>query len=189
MTRLSINLNKIALLRNQRDVGYPDVLAMGRQALEAGANGLTVHPRPDRRHIRVEDVAAISELCNSWSDAEYNIEGYPDDDWLALVLRTKPDQATLVPDSPAAKTSDCGWDLKRGEIPLRNALDQLVPAGIRVSIFMDYDATNLAQLAEWGAARIELYTGPYARAKSDGKDLLTSYLAAADLAHSAGLGV
>ncbi len=170
-TKLSVNLNKIALLRNQRHVGYPDPVAAARTILEAGAHGLTVHPRPDERHIRKTDVRDLDRLLKDegWAarGIEYNIEGNPFPDFMKLVMEIKPDQATLVPDSPDAATSDDGWDVFAEEDRLRPLIGELKAAGIRVALFMnavDDPGATMAETAELGADRIELYTGPYADA-------------------------
>ncbi len=170
-TRLSINLNKVALLRNQRHVGYPDPVAAGRTVLKAGAHGLTVHPRPDQRHIRRDDVTAIAAMIRDegWvaKGVEYNIEGNPFDEFLTIIDRVRPDQATLVPDAPDAATSDSGWDVFRHADRLREAINTLKSIGCRVALFMDASddpEPAMRKVAALGADRIELYTGPYADA-------------------------
>jgi pyridoxine 5-phosphate synthase len=191
-TRLSVNLNKIALLRNQRDVGYPSVVAAGRTVLEAGADGLTVHPRPDGRHIRHQDVHDLSRLIAGWDgDAELNIEGNPFDSMLPLTLEIRPHQATLVPDAPDAKTSDAGWDIDRDGSRVEPAIRQLRDAGIRVSLFMEADPRTVGKAASVGADRVELYTGPYAEAFSTekGPAVLARFAEAAEAATAAGLAV
>lgn len=191
-TRLSINLNKIALLRNQRDVGYPSVVAAGRTVLEAGADGLTVHPRPDGRHIRHQDVYDLHRLVAMWgSGVELNIEGNPFDTMLPLTLDVLPDQATLVPDAPDANTSDAGWDIDTDGAKLEPAIKQLKDHGIRVSLFMEADPATVAKAASVGADRVELYTGPYAGAFATDRHaaVLSRYADAAAAADQAGLGV
>jgi len=170
-TKLSVNLNKVALLRNQRDVGYPDPVAAGRTILEAGAHGLTVHPRPDERHIRRTDVFNLASLIRDegWAEKgiEFNVEGNPFDDYLALVDRVRPEQATLVPDAPDAATSDNGWDVFAEEDRLRQVIATLKGIGCRVSLFMnamDDPGPSMRKAADLGADRVELYTGPYAEA-------------------------
>ncbi|NMM44626.1 pyridoxine 5'-phosphate synthase [Rhodospirillaceae bacterium KN72] len=195
-TKLSINLNKVALLRNQRHVGYPDPVLAGRTVLEAGAHGLTVHPRPDERHIRKTDVTALAALAREdrWKakGVEFNIEGNPFDDYLSIVDRTRPDQATLVPDSPDAATSDNGWDVFAEEGRLRQVIATLKGLGCRVSLFMnatDDPEPAMRKAANLGADRVELYTGPYADAFStrDRDAVLARYVKTAEAAVAAGL--
>lgn len=164
MTKLSVNLNKVALLRNQRDVGYPNVVEHAQLILEAGGQGLTMHPRPDERHIRRSDVGAIEEFLSQWPDKEIelNIEGYPSDDFLALVTKHHCHQVTLVPDDPNQRTSDHGWDISKHKELLTDAIAQLHKAKRRVSLFADPDPAIAEQAKEVGTDRIELYTGPYA---------------------------
>jgi pyridoxine 5-phosphate synthase len=194
-TKLSVNLNKVALLRNQRDVGYPSVLDAARMVVAAGAHGLTVHPRPDERHIRRSDVPALAELVATDLPAgtEFNIEGYTTPDFIALVLATRPDQVTLVPDAPNQKTSDHGWDVMRQQAFLDEVVAELRPSGARIALFMDPEPGEMAKVAVIGADRIELYTGPYAEAfelgAGEASILLRRYADAADAAHDAGLGV
>lgn len=163
-TRLSVNLNAIAMLRNRRDLPWPSVTGLGAQALAAGAHGITVHPRPDQRHIRFTDLPALRALLDDeYPSAEFNIEGYPSDAFLALVETNQPDQATLVPDDPAQATSDHGWDLRRDSGRLKPIVARLKKLGIRVSLFVDGDGDAAAMdlAAATGADRVELYTGPY----------------------------
>lgn len=191
MTKLSVNVNKIALLRNSRTIGIPDVCHFADIALGAGAHGITVHPRPDERHIRARDVYELADLMRDRPDAEFNIEGNPFHQVLELVADVRPDQCTLVPDDPAAFTSDHGWNLRADGERLRPVIAKLRDLGVRVSLFMDPEpgAMHLAQAI--GADRIELYTEPYAR------DYVTSargasiarYAAAAAAATKCGLGV
>ena len=206
MTRLSVNLNKIALLRNQRDIGYPCPVKAGRDILQAGANGLTVHPRPDERHIRRHDVYDIHHMMGDegWldKDIEYNIEGYPSKDFVAMLLDIMPNQVTFVPDAPDAKTSDHGWDLQTENTPfykdLMNALDQLSDTSIRISLFMNALPDEQAMQAQidkalfLGAKAVELYTEPYAVAfmqKNDLDETLQTYDMATKIADQAGLRV
>lgn len=195
MTRLSVNLNKVALLRNQRAVGYPDPVAAGRAVLQAGAHGLTVHPRPDERHVRRADVPALAALIRDegWADkgVEFNIEGNPFEDYLDLVRAVRPDQATLVPDAPDQSTSDHGWDVAGEAARLERLIGEIKGWGVRVSLFMDPDPAAMARAAALGADRVELYTGPYAEAFDAGaaRDALARYAAAAAAALEAGLGV
>lgn len=168
-TALSVNLNKIALLRNSRDGNYPDVVAHGDVCIAAGAEGITVHPRPDQRHIRPADVYALAELVRGYSNLEFNIEGNPFAEslgdfpgFIKLVSATLPDQCTLVPDSNDQLTSDHGFDLKKSGEQLKPIIQALQDLGVRVSLFMDPDIDQISMAKEIGADRIELYTGPYA---------------------------
>jgi pyridoxine 5-phosphate synthase len=159
VTKLSVNLNKVALLRNQRDVGYPSVTEMARLVLRAGADGITVHPRPDERHIRRSDVHELSELLAEYDPAaELNIEGNPTPDFMALVLEVRPAQVTLVPDAPEQRTSDHGWNFEVDSDLLEPAVASLTDAGIRVSLFVDPDVEAARGAAAVKAHRIELYT-------------------------------
>ncbi len=162
--KLSVNINAIAMLRNRRNLPWPSVTAIGAIALEAGANGLTVHPRPDQRHIRFTDVPAIRSLIDDrFAGCEFNIEGYPEEPFLALCIANEPEQVTLVPDDPTQPTSDHGWDFLANKAFLTDVVSRLRDKGIRVSLFCDPDASE-AQLdaaRDSGAQRIELYTGPY----------------------------
>lgn len=162
--KLSVNLNAIAMLRNRRDLPWPSVVQFGRIALGAGAGGLTIHPRPDQRHVRFTDVPALKTLIASeFAGREFNIEGYPTEDFLLLVETHRPDQVTLVPDDPVQATSDHGWDFVTHEAWLTTISARLKAGGLRVSLFADGDA-SVAQIeaaARSGADRIELYTGPY----------------------------
>lgn len=169
MTKLSVNLNKVALLRNQRDVGYPSVVGSAKIVLEAGAHGITVHPRPDERHIRRSDIPELAEFIENWSDKtiEFNIEGYPTEDFIDLVLSNPCHQVTLVPDDPDQSTSDHGWDVKKDKKFLKNVVKRLQDQGRRVSLFLDPVPELIPNVVEIGANRIELYTGPYAEAEID----------------------
>lgn len=164
MARLSVNLNKIALLRNSRRTGVPDVLRFGRIAHDAGANGLTMHPRPDERHIRRDDVLGVAKMMEPWRPAfELNIEGYPDERLLDLLLEVRPEQCTLVPDAPGVLTSEEGWKLGPDErgivLPALAALKQI---GARVILFVDPDPAIVERVHDTGADGIEIYTGGYA---------------------------
>jgi pyridoxine 5-phosphate synthase len=160
--KLSVNVNAIAYLRNRRNLPWPSVEGLGRIALEAGAAGLTVHPRPDERHIRNSDVPVLRELIRrEFPTREYNIEGYPDERFLKLVEANRPDQVTLVPDDPAQGTSDHGWDVARHHSLLKDVIARLHAGKMRVSVFVDADAVLAEQAKSVGADRIELYTGPY----------------------------
>lgn len=164
MARLSVNLNKTALLRNSRHTGVPDVLTFAGIAIESGAKGITVHPRPDQRHIRKSDVPALSKLLRPFrSKIEFNIEGYPDKRYLGIVTAARPEQCTLVPDSPSAFTSEKGWDLSDGEMRiLHPAIKALKKIKTRIILFVDPDFHAFDKLQELGAAGIEIYTGAYA---------------------------
>lgn len=189
MIALSVNLNKVALIRNSRGGKEPDVLAAARTCLDAGCHGITLHPRPDRRHALPEDLHALRILLRP--PLELNVEGRPTDEFLALVREVRPDQCTLVPDAPHALTSNHGWDLATGEAELRRAIVRLHDKGIRVSLFMDADPAPMDGAKALGADRIELYTGPYAAAFDDGRaDVEQEKLcAAAKAAVAAGLEV
>jgi pyridoxine 5-phosphate synthase len=198
MTKLSVNLNKIALLRNQRDIGIPSVTEAAKTVIKAGAYGITVHPRPDERHIKYADVYELAEIvtASAWgwlTPVEFNIEGNPFlGKYMEIVGQVKPDQATLVPDTPEASTSDHGWNLKADAKKLIPIIKKLKALGIRVSLFMAADAAGAAAAGEIGADRIELYTEPYARAfrtDEDVDEILQQYAYAARAAGDAGLGV
>lgn len=172
MTNLSVNLNKVALLRNQRDIGYPDLVEHAQIILQAGAHGLTVHPRPDERHVRKTDIPAISECIGKWNDkngthVEFNIEGYPTEDFLDLVTNFDCDQVTLVPDAPDQRTSDHGWDIAGQKTFLIDIITRLHAFDRRVSLFIDPEPHLPELAADVGADRVELYTGPYAFAWED----------------------
>jgi pyridoxine 5-phosphate synthase len=192
-TKLSINLNKVALLRNQRDMPYPSITEAAQMVLAAGANGITVHPRPDERHIRRQDARDISAMlrANYNGSIEYNIEGYPSEDWIALVKELRPDQATLVPDPPDAHTSDHGWDIEAHREFLEQVIADIQEAGVRVSLFVDADPEAVRLAKSVGADRVELYTGPYGF--SYGKENETiefeRIVAAAEAAREVGLGL
>ncbi len=190
MTAFSANLNKIALLRNTRDCGYPSLESAARWCLDAGAHGITVHPRPDRRHTRPADVTLLRALTRS-RRVEFNIEGYPDESFLGLVIANRPDQCTLVPDEPDQRTSDHGWDCARHLELLTRVCTRLKAAGIRVSLFIDPEPAAAAQAAAAGADRVELYTEPYALAypTSDRAAVLARYRTTAEAATRAGLGI
>ena len=162
--KLSVNVNAIAMLRNRRDLPWPDLIGLCRIALEAGAHGITVHPRPDQRHIRFSDLAPIRALIDDeFPHAEFNMEGYPAEEFLALCETHQPEQVTLVPDDPAQATSDHGWDFAGKENYLRDHVQRIKSNGMRVSLFCDPDADEamLCAAKATGADRVELYTGPY----------------------------
>lgn len=159
--KLSVNVNAIAYLRNRRDLPWPSLEGLGRIALEAGVAGLTVHPRPDERHVRGADVPVLAELVRKFPGREYNIEGYPDERFLELVEANRPDQVTLVPDDPAQGTSDHGWDVAANAKMLTEVINRLHAGGMRVSLFINPDAAVPALAKSVGADRVEIYTGPY----------------------------
>lgn len=194
LTKLSVNVNKVALLRNTRHLEIPSVLQAARTALDAGAAGVTVHPRPDQRHIRPDDVTTISRLLAEpdRAGAEFNIEGNPfQGDYLALVAAVKPDQCTLVPDDPSAFTSDHGWDIATNVSRLRDVVARLHDIPARVSLFMDPDPDQIRRVPDTGAERIELYTESYASAFGTARqtEVFNGYARAASVAEEAGLGV
>lgn len=157
-TKLSVNINKVATIRNARGGNNPDVIKVAKDCEAFGADGITVHPRPDERHIRRADVLALQAVLRT----EFNVEGYPSKEFLDLVLRVRPSQVTLVPDKPEQLTSNSGWDTEKEQFFLRDVLNDLRAAGIRSSIFIDADVRMAEFAAEAGADRVELYTGPYA---------------------------
>lgn len=165
---LSVNVNAIAFLRNRRDLPWPSVEGLSRTALEAGAHGITVHPRPDERHIRRSDVTVLRKMLRAdWKDREFNIEGYPDERFLALVEAERPDQVTLVPDDPSQATSDHGWNFETESARLKGICARLKSGGMRVSLFVDPDAAAPAKAKAVGADRVEIYTGPYGGAQDE----------------------
>lgn len=167
--KLSVNVNAIAYLRNRRELPWPSVEALSRVALEAGAHGITVHPRPDERHIRRSDVTILRRMLRSeYRNAEFNIEGYPDERFLALCEAEMPDQVTLVPDDPSQGTSDHGWDFHKHEALLRGVIGRLKKGGMRISVFVDADPAAPAMAKAVGADRVEIYTGPYGGAFEEG---------------------
>jgi pyridoxine 5-phosphate synthase len=191
MTLLSANLNKVALLRNTRTIGIPSVVHAARIALGAGAHGMTVHPRPDGRHVRAQDVRELAAVLRDRPGAEFNIEGNPFHGLLEFVREVRPAQCTLVPDETGAFTSDHGWDLGRDGARLEPVVEELKSLGVRVSLFMDPVAEAMAAAAVLGADRIELYTEPYARAfgTAEQEAVLGRYAEAARAAQRASLGV
>jgi pyridoxine 5-phosphate synthase len=190
-TKLSVNLNKVATLRNTRAIGIPSVTRFARICLEAGAHGITLHPRPDERHIRPHDVDDVAEVLRAYPRAELNLEGNPFDGLMAHAERVKPTQCTLVPDGPAQSTSDHGWDLPRDDARLRPVVAHLRSLGCRVSLFMDAVPSAIAHAKDVGADRVELYTEPYASAFAAGSAaaVLPSFRESALAAAQAGLGV
>ena len=191
MTKLSINLNKIALLRNSRGMNYPKVLDFAALCVDNGAHGVTVHPRPDQRHATYSDVNDLAEFCSQYPEIELNIEGYPTTDFLEVVKSAKPDQCTLVPDAPDQITSDHGWNTKVEIHFLRPIISELKEHGIRTSIFLDPDQDMIDSAAETGTDRIELYTEEYARTygSDENAGILEQYRQTALDAQKAGIGV
>ena len=163
--KLSVNVNAVAYLRNRRHVPWPDLARLGRIALQAGAVGLTVHPRPDERHIRRADVPVLRALVDEFPGREFNIEGYPDEEFLRLVEANQPEQVTLVPDLPGQGTSDHGWDCITQADLLKPIVQRLKSQGARVAIFVDPNPVQPAAAKAVGADRIEIYTGPYGGAE------------------------
>ncbi|MEO9166938.1 MAG: pyridoxine 5'-phosphate synthase, partial [Aestuariivirga sp.] len=189
--KLSVNLNAVAYLRNRRDVPWPDVVHLGRIALEAGAAGLTIHPRPDERHIKRADVPLLRALVDEFPSREFNIEGYPDEEFMRLVEAHQPEQVTLVPDKPGQATSDHGWDFKTQHNFLGTIVDRLHKGGMRVAVFIDPDADAPAMAKSVSADRVEIFTGPYGGAKDAGQAAqeFKRVVATGQAASAAGLGL
>lgn len=190
-TALSVNVNKVALVRNTRHLGIPSVTRAAEQCLRAGAQGITVHPRPDERHIRAHDVHELAELMKAWPDREYNIEGNPSQNLMDFIRQVRPHQATFVPDSEDQFTSDHGWSFPQDAERLRPLIAECRRLGVRVSLFMDPVPAQMAAARAVGADRVELYTEPYAAAWGTDRQAteLERYRAAAQAALDAGLGV
>jgi len=191
MTTLSVNLNKIALLRNSRGHDYPNLIAFAVKAINAGAHGLTIHPRPDQRHATYADVQALKTCLTAYPDAELNVEGYPDEKFMGIVLAQRPDQVTLVPDAPGQLTSDHGWNLRETRSLVSARIDKLRQAGIRSSLFLDPNPEQIDLAAAVRPDRIELYTEAYAAAYGTAQEaaVFDRYHRAATHAQQAGLGV
>jgi pyridoxine 5-phosphate synthase len=191
MTALSVNLNKVALVRNTRSIGIPSVTHAAVLALEAGADGITVHPRPDGRHVRANDVADLADLLRRWPAAEFNIEGNPFHGLMDYVEQVRPHQCTFVPDETGAFTSDHGWNLPADADRLAPMIDQAKRLGVRVSLFMDPLPAAMPLAARLGADRVELYTEPYAQrfGTAQQAEALRQYAAAAEAALAAGLAL
>ncbi len=191
MTNLSVNLNKIALLRNSRGRDYPNVVEFANKIIALGVQGITVHPRQDERHVTKNDAVDLGELLSNNSEVELNIEGYPSKDFMELVARIKPDQCTLVPDSPDQLTSDHGWNLAKDGSFVQDMCSQLASEGIRSSIFIDPNLSQIKLVENTGANRIELYTEKYASTfnKSEHEAVFNQYRKSAIEAQKLGIGV
>lgn len=191
LTALSVNLNKVALVRNTRHLGIPSVARAATLCLEAGADGITVHPRPDARHIRADDVRVLHQLLQSWPGAEFNIEGNPFHNLMDFVRELRPHQCTFVPDSEGQFTSDHGWNLPADSERLRPVIAQAKALGVRVSLFMDPLPQAMAAAKAVGADRVELYTESYASAWGTARqdDVLRGFADTARAAQAAGLGI
>jgi pyridoxine 5-phosphate synthase len=186
MTKLSVNINKIATIRNARGGNTPNVVQVAIDCERFGADGITVHPRPDERHITLKDTYDLAEVVKT----EYNIEGYPDDRYLKIIKEIKPAQATLVPDPPNVLTSDAGWDTKKHLELLKGLVDQFKSIGVRSSIFVDTNLVNIEYAAKTGVDRIELYTGPFAHDfETNPEKAVKEYVEAAKLANELGLEI
>ena len=186
MTRLSVNINKVATIRNARGGNIPNVVQVAKDAERFGAEGITVHPRPDERHITRKDVYDLKEIVTT----EYNIEGYPSEDFIKMVLDVKPEQVTLVPDPPEAITSNAGWDTVKHQEFLKEVIDRFKTADIRTSIFVDTELVNVENAATTGTNRVELYTEPYATNYPKGKEnAIAPFVKAAIKAKEVGLAL
>ena len=191
VTALSVNLNKVALLRNTRHLGIPSVTRAATAVLEAGAQGITVHPRPDERHIRTHDVHELAELLKAWPHVEFNIEGNPFHNLMDFVRAVRPHQCTFVPDSVGQFTSDHGWSFPQDAERLQPVIAEAQALGVRVSLFMDPAPEAMAAARACGADRVELYTETYAHAHAAGRahEVLPAFAASARAALAVGLGV
>ncbi len=189
-TAFSVNVNKFALVRNSRGADTPNLASLCKQILNCGAKGITVHPRPDQRHARYDDLPILNELVRKYNHAEFNVEGYPNQTFLDEVCSIKPHQVTLVPDEPGQLTSDHGWNCQKNAAFLKSIVDRLHLHGMRVSLFLDPDPLQVIHAAATGADRIELYTEGYAHNYKTAKETSTTdYAATAKAAQDAGLGV
>jgi pyridoxine 5-phosphate synthase len=190
-TALSVNVNKVALLRNSRHLGIPSVLKAAQMCLEAGAQGITIHPRPDERHIRASDVIELADLMKRWPDREFNIEGNPFHQLMDFVRTYRPHQVTFVPDSEGQFTSDHGWSFPKDAERLKPLIEECQSLGVRVSLFMDPEPSQMLAVQQVGADRVELYTEPYAATfgSSANAAILESYVDTAKAAMALGLGI
>jgi len=190
-TALSVNVNKVALIRNSRHLGIPSVLKAAQMCLAAGAQGITIHPRPDERHIRATDVVDLAELMKQWPDREFNIEGNPFHQLMDFVRTYRPHQVTFVPDSEGQFTSDHGWTFPKDAEQLKPLIEECKALGVRVSLFMDPDPSQMQSVLQVGADRVELYTEPYAATFGTPANAacLQTYVDTATAALSLGLGV
>jgi len=186
MTKLSVNINKIALIRNAREGNLPDIFQIAKDIEHYGADGITVHPRPDERHIRYSDIPILKKIVTT----EFNIEGYPSEKFIKLVINNTPDQCTLVPDPPDVLTSNTGWDTIKNKDLLKDIIQKFHAKNIRVSIFLNPEEEMVYAAKETGTDRIELYTGPYAENyHKNREEAIASYVKAAKIAQTTGLGV
>ena len=186
MTKLSVNINKVATLRNARGENTPDVLKVAEDCQRFGADGITVHPRPDERHIRKKDVFDLQSKITT----EFNIEGYPSPEFISMVKKVKPHQVTFVPDAPNAITSNAGWDTVTHELFLSEIVADMQAAGIRTSLFIETDLEKIKAASKIGTDRIELFTGPYAKSYAEDKEkAIAPFIEAAKLARNLGLGL
>jgi pyridoxine 5-phosphate synthase len=185
MTKLSVNINKIATLRNARGGNVPNLLKVASDIEKFGAQGITVHPRPDERHIRYADVYDLAKTVTT----EFNIEGYPNPKFIELVLAVKPTQVTLVPDGPDVLTSNAGWNIEANKEFLKSVIKQFKEAGIRVSVFVEPDAETIKLVPEIGADRVELYTEQYAAHYNNKEEAIKPFVEAANAANKLGIGL
>lgn len=186
MTKLSVNINKIATIRNARGTNLPNIVNVAKDCERFGAQGITIHPRPDERHITYQDVYDLKPVVTT----EFNIEGFPNKSFMDLVLEVKPEQVTLVPDPPGVLTSNAGWDTLKQKDFLKEVISEFKSAGIRTSIFVDTETVNIENAVDTGTDRIELYTGPYADNFNNNKEkAILSYTQASQLANKLGLGI
>jgi len=186
MTKLSVNINKIATIRNARGGNLPNLVQVAKDCEKFGAQGITIHPRPDERHIRYQDVYDLKKVVTT----EFNIEGFPNTQFINLVLENKPEQVTLVPDPPGVLTSNAGWDTLKQKDFLKEVIKEFKQNNIRTSIFVDTQIVNIENAIETGTDRIEFYTGPYAEDFPKNNEIaIAEYIKAADFANSLGLGI
>tara|TARA_R110001592_G_scaffold32788_1_gene114486 strand:- start:1741 stop:2454 length:714 start_codon:yes stop_codon:yes gene_type:complete len=186
MTKLSVNINKIATIRNARGGNLPNLVQVAKDCEKFGAQGITIHPRPDERHIRYQDVSDLKKVVTT----EFNIEGFPNTQFINLVLENKPEQVTLVPDPPGVLTSNAGWDTLKQKDFLKEVIQEFRQNNIRTSIFVDTQLVNIENAVETGTDRIELYTGPYAEGFPKNNELaIAKYVKAANLANQLDLGI